>query len=268
MSKTYRYPGLVATILFISSSVVAAPIWQGPYIGAYFGAGFGNNDTTTNIGTVTDLSYFTNANNIAIVNQSGSWTKHPISLIGGIQAGHDWSWQQMVFGVIVDYGTLSLSSSNHVPNITFLDNSDQYSIYTSIKTNWLFTLRARLGYQTIIYAQPTLFYLTSGMAMTQLKVANVYTDNSSLAGAGSGYLAENQIGWALGAGIEVLAYCNMSVSLEYLYVQIPSATTEAFISNTAEGFGIPALSLTNPFNTRGKFYGNLIKITMNYRFNE
>lgn len=258
---------IVVSLFSISAPVLANQLpWQNPYVGVYLGGGFGNNHVSTNTGSDTNTSYFTTSADINAVNSAGGWQKEPNAMIMGLQMGHDWIWNQMAYGVALDYGTLPLSSSSTV-NSTYPDNSDKYSIGTSISTNWLFTLRGKLGYPKML-KYPSLFYLTGGMALTKLKVSHHFNDNSSLAGAGVSDSAQNQIGWTIGAGIDVAAFKHTSVNLEYLYIDMPSIKTTSSISNTQAGFGIPEQSLISPFSTQGKFYANLLKIGLNYRFDE
>ncbi|MCL5272245.1 MAG: outer membrane beta-barrel protein [Gammaproteobacteria bacterium] len=240
--------------------------WQGPYVGVFLGGGFGNNHMFTNAGSVTDTSYFTTLADINAVNNDGTWSQHPGTAIAGIQAGHDWAWKQIAYGVVLDYGTVRLSSSS-IRNNTYLDNSDQYSIDTSMQTNWLFTLRGRLGYAPQLYL-PSLLYLTGGMAVTQLKASNDFSDNSAFSGIGSSNVSQNQIGWTAGAGIEVAAFNHVSVNFEYLYVEVPSITTTGSISNSEGGFGIPVQSMRNSLSTTTNFHANLFKVGLNYRFDE
>lgn len=262
-----------ASLLLISSTITFAATntttthWQGPYIGAYLGGGFSNNHLSTDTGNVTDTSYFTNSADINAINNAGTSTQHPSQLIAGIQAGHDWTWQQMVYGVATDYGTMPLSSSYNVNNAAYPNSADTYSVSTSMNTNWLFTLRGRIGYQTTL-RWPSLLYVTGGMAITQLTVNNTFSDTSPLTGTAHNSASENQIGWVLGAGIEIMSFSHASIDLEYLYVKVPNVKVTSALTNTADGFGIPAQSLTNPFSTSAEFHANLLRLGLNYRFDE
>lgn len=80
------------------------------------GGGFGNNHGSTNVGSVTNTSYFTTSAAINAVNNAGTWQKEPNTTIIGLKMGHDWVWKQIVYGATLDYGSLSLSSSNEVHN--------------------------------------------------------------------------------------------------------------------------------------------------------
>jgi outer membrane immunogenic protein len=252
--------------IIIPEALAATHTWQGPYIGAYLGGGFGTNQVSTDAGTVTDTSYFTTQADINSVNNAGTWSQNPNSLIGGIQAGHDWVWKQFVYGVVADYSVVPLKSSRTV-NGLYSDNSNQYSVYTSISTNRLFTLRGRLGYETML-RWPALLYITGGAAITKLYIRHNFSDNSAFVGMSESNTAENQIGWTAGAGIELASFGHASVDIEYSYVHMPSVKTTSSITNTQDGFGIPIQSLTNSFSTTGKFHASLLKIGLNYRFDE
>ncbi len=255
------------SLLAIPVSVLATTLpWQGPYVGIYLGGAFGNSETYTSAGSVTNTSYFATSTDINAVNNAGTWTKEPAAVIVGIAAGHDWVWNQMVYGIALDYGSMSLNSSNAMTN-SYPDNSAQYSVDTSMQTNWLLTLRGRLGYQTALKL-PALLYMTGGMAMTQLKVSNHFNDNSSLVGAGSNSTHQDQIGWTVGTGIEIAAFHHGSVDIEYLYVDVPSVSTISTIYNTQGGFGISEQSFGSPFATTVNFSANLVRVALNYRFDE
>jgi len=256
---------LLSSIL-LTTTFAASANWQGPYIGAYLGSGYGNNHINTSVGAVTGNSYFATNADINTINNAGTWTKNPNTEIVGIQIGHDWIWKQMIYGIAMDYGALPLSSSQRISTF-YSSNSDQYSLFTSMSTHQLFTLRGRLGYQTDVY-WPSLFYLTGGAAITKLNVKNSFSDNSAFAGRGENQTTENQIGWTVGAGIELASFGNASLNIEYLYVRMPSVKTSSLISNTQEGFGIPLQSLTSPLTTTGQFHASLIRFGLNYRFDE
>lgn len=271
MTIKYRqhilYPAFTVLLLSASSTgFTATQNWQGPYAGAFLGGGFGNNHVSTDAGTITSSSYFTTTADVNAVNTAGTTRNTPSSAFFGILAGHDWVWKQMVYGVVADYGALPLSSSTSVSKV-YPDNTDTYSVYTSMSTNWLFTLRGKLGYQTS-YQWPGVLYLTAGMAMTKLKVNNSFSDNSSLSGLGGTSHSENQIGWTVGAGYELASFGHATLDLEYLYVSVPSVSANSSIYNSVAGFGVPVQSQSSPFSSSGSFHTSLLRLGLNYRFNE
>ncbi len=252
---------------FFAPTFAETPLWQGPYMGVYVGGGFANIQASTGTGAITNTSYFATPANGSAVNGSGSWTQHPSSAIAGIQVGHDWVLKRFVYGVVTDYSATPLRSSKSLNNIAYPD-VDTYAIDTSVNLNWLFTLRGRLGYQQNIIRWPSFVYATAGMALSQFNVSNHFGDTSSFAGTGSGSSAGNQVGWTAGGGVAFAVFPKMSVNVEYLYVHWPPLRTTNTISNTQAGFGIPEESLNSPFSTIGRISANLIKIGLNYRFDE
>lgn len=265
MPTLNRVTSSLFVILLISpmTATAAAPTWEGSYLGVNLGGVFGDTKTSTNVGAASNTSYL-GAADINAVTAAGTFEQHPSSVIVGLQAGHDWLWKQMVYGVILDYGMFSLNSNNSTTN-TYSDLSGQYTVNTAVSTNWLFTLRGRLGYP-IVVRWPSLVYVTGGMAMTNLKVSNTFRDNTDLEGAGGSHHSQNQLGWTAGLGMELAAFKHGSIDLQYLYVNIPSSETSTSITNEQGGFGIPEASLTSPFVTTGQLYANLVKISLNYRF--
>ena len=266
----HNFPYLVASLLVLSmpSSVLANTYnWQGPYVGAYLGSAIGTLQMSTNAGNVSDSTYFTTIADLNAVNIAGSWTQKPRKMTVGIQAGHTWVWNQLAYGVVSDYSTMQLNSSR-VANNNYIDNiPDQYFVSTSMRTNWLFTLRGRLGVHSELYL-PSLIYFTGGMAISQLNVGNNFIDTSAFAGTGSSDISQYQIGSALGGGIEVAAFKHVSVNFEYLYIRLPSVKTTGTISNTEGGFGVPVQSLNSSFASATNFHANVYKIGLNYRFDE
>lgn len=267
INKNLSYLFLFICCFMPNKTVLAAQsTWQGSYLGAYLGGAFGHNYTAADVGTVTDSSYFSTSTNINAVNDTGTSAQNPNAFIGGIQAGHDWAWKRMVYGVALDFGSFSLNGSNERNNVLYPASTDTYSIKTSIQSDWLLTLRGRLGFETRMH-WPSLFYTTAGMAISKLQINNNFSDNTTLAGAGNIHDNIDEIGWTAGLGVDVAAMKNLFLNIEYLYVDIPTVVTTGSISNTAAGFGILIGSQTSPFTTNNYLHANLLKLGLNYHFN-
>ncbi len=266
-SIRYIYSALfVASVLTPVMAAAETSPWQGNYVGIFMGGGFGSNQVSTNAGTAAG-TYFANFTNptadINAVNNSGSYTDHPSSALMGVQAGQDWAYNHMVYGVVMDFTSLPLSSSQSSSG-SYPDGLGQYSESASMKVNWLFTLRGRVGYATKIHDLPSLFYLTTGPALTQVDMSNSFSDTSALQGVGGTSTSSYQLGWTVGAGLELLTFNHISIDLEYLYVQMASASAVSTIYNSASSFGTSSGS--NPFTTNGKLRASLLKLGLNYRF--
>jgi outer membrane immunogenic protein len=108
----------------------------------------------------------------------------------------------------------------------------------AISARWLDTVRLRAG-QSFDRFMP---YITGGLAL-----GGVRASNSVFATANS-----TQVGWTVGAGIELGISRNLSAKLEYLYVDLGS-----FDCGLSCGLGVPEnIGLT----------ANVIRAGLNYKF--
>lgn len=243
----------------------SSPSWNRPYLGGFIGGALGKYKTQTSAGSVSDTSYFSSIGDINSIQQSSTLSVYPHSFIVGIKGGEDWVWKNLILGTVLDFASFPQHATSQT-GTTYSDASGSYALNATLKTDWLFTLRARAGLPFHRWWD-NLVYATAGMAMTRLTVANAYSDNTLFLGTESSSLAANQIGWTVGGGLECAINQNLSLVTEYLYVNIPSLTTTGTLSNTVAGFGIPANSLSNPLATKATLNSNLIRVGANYRFN-
>jgi outer membrane immunogenic protein len=96
------------------------------------------------------------------------------------------------------------------------------AISHSVRSTWLDTLRGRAG---IVTWDNAFFYVTGGAAFTAIQ--------DSVSGGGFGASATSNVtGWTVGGGVEFWPFQNLSLKVEYLFVQFPTIA-EAF--NTVPG---------------------------------
>jgi outer membrane immunogenic protein len=151
--------------------------------------------------------------------------------IGGAQFGLNYQIGNVVWGFEGDFdGTMATKS------ITAGISTG------SAQIPWIGTFRGRLGYAFDQY----LIYATAGGAATQL-VSNV-----NVGAIGSAQTTNTHGGWTAGGGIEAAVNRNLSVRLEYLYVDTGNI-------NVAQ-VGPPVVTVT------GRLQDNLVRAGFNYRF--
>jgi outer membrane immunogenic protein len=114
----------------------------------------------------------------------------PAGFVGGLNAGANWQWGNVVFGLETD--------------ISYSGVDDGISGY-KWELDWYGTTRARLGYAWDRF----LPYLTGGVAYGR----GTYTIWGEKADA-------NHVGWTIGAGVEGAITQNWSAKVEYLYVDL------------------------------------------------
>jgi outer membrane immunogenic protein len=141
----------------------------------------------------------------------------PSGLMGGGQFGYNWQNGQFVFGGETD---LQLSSAD-----------DTFAPY-KFSNPWFGTLRARVGYAL----NNILFFGTGGLAYGDVKgELNALTETKT------------ELGWTIGAGMEVGFTPNWSAKAEYLYMDL----------------GDRAYSITGVNNG---FSSSVLRFGLNYHF--
>jgi outer membrane immunogenic protein len=179
--------------------MVAAPVpfsWTGFYVGGNVGYGW----SEVKPGTVSfydPVSVF--AGSIDGINYS------PKGVIGGVQAGYNFQFNNMMLGLEIDYSATGIKGAVYNPT---------GSTSTS-KIDGLATARARAG----LVIDRTLIYATGGLAVAHTKttlddyyVGYVITTSD----------AATYVGWTVGAGAEFALSPNWTVKAEYLYADLGS----------------------------------------------
>lgn len=252
MKKTLTY-SLIAAALAVASSSAMAQDWTGFYIGAYAGDTITRDDDAEIVQFDTNLDG--NFNNS--VNTSGGANAFSPGFCNGaangptpgagcdgndggsdygFRAGYDWQRDQMVYGVVLEYG-----NSDFRDAVTAFSTTPAY--YTMLrKVDDVMAIRARVGF-AFGDDDRNLIYGTGGYAS-----ANV--ENYFLTSNGVNTFDSNgdtdADGYQLGVGFERMFGDNFSVGLEYLHsnldddgaitrAQGPAPATNPFILVNAAG---------------------------------
>jgi len=220
----------------------ASPSFAGAYIGLNAGAAWGSSDYSTNPGCASSgvnavfCEVGASEANGAAVGSLGTGSLSSSGFTGGIQAGYNWQSGNIVFGGEGDFGAFNLSKSAS-PGGTFPEPflGTAFNLNESMSTDWLITLRGRLGYTV---TPQLLLYGTAGLALTDFKFSSGYSDNAIDAtfpgGTGSTRVSNVVTGWTIGGGGEWLMDGCWSIKAEYLYVDFGSTNMPVALSNTED----------------------------------
>jgi outer membrane immunogenic protein len=256
----------VAVIGFASVASAAPPYnWTGFYFGGHVGYGWGENKTSVTPGGawVGDIDW-------ANVNAAATSTLKPDSILGGAQFGYNHQFNNILVGIEADFSYLALKKSYNSGNIggIGLDPATGYfSVSTDAKTDWLMTLRPRLGF----VSDTMLVYVTGGLAIAQttysqaINFLNAATiddiPHTTLSGgANAGTVKSTNVGWAAGAGAELAFSKNWSTKVEYLHADLGS---QSFNSSFVE-----PVAPNRTFNVSHsvKTTVDMVRLGLNYRF--
>ena len=149
------------------------------------------------------------------------------ALVGGT-AGYNMQLGGFIVGIEGDIGASFAKGSTATNCVTTCETSN----------HWLGTLRGRLGYAFDRF----LPYVTGGASFGDIK--------GTVASGGS--FSATNVGWNVGGGLEYAFVDNWSAKLEYLYVDLGTATCGA------------GCSTTNPFDVT--FSTQIVRGGLNYKF--
>lgn len=251
--------------------VYAAPIftWSGFYVGLNAGVGFRSDSERR-----ADYVYADNPNgplagwvgpvntDLAIFGRSRGNDK--TGFTGGAQIGYNWQFGSMVVGLEADINYLDHGNNNNgyfIPNV----GGSPYDLTVAggrRGSNWFGTIRPRIG----VAFDRTMIYATGGLAYGGGGKGRSYAE---LTDANGGFVAEwigahrssNNWGWTLGAGVEHAFSHNLSLKLEYLYVDLDRGGHNRLVSPQA-GFS----NLVGVRNNGGDNSFHVVRAGVNYRF--
>ena len=197
-----------------------APVinWTGFYVGGNLGGVVENASGTSN---------FTDTTPNPPNPQSNSFTN--TSFLGGVQAGYNWQFAPLwVAGIEADWDWTNTGYNfcrqTSVSSVACSDNGFGFETINS-KTDWLATLRGRLG----VTWGNWLFYGTGGAAWGRINTT--LSLNCTALGCGESSIAAvsasssagtTAAGWVAGLGAEWMFAGNWSVRAEWLHVDLGS----------------------------------------------
>jgi len=217
----------------------ASPItpwsWTGFYVGANVGAVWGRNSVSDDLSSTA----FWIAGGSSV---PGTLDADSTGVIGGLQAGYNWQYASVVFGI---EGDISLSSLDHTVTTTTSIGGGPDSYRSELST--LGTIRGRVGWAF----DRLLLYGTGGGAFARLKTE--YVDPPSVTGFTISPRS-NVTGWTAGGGFEYAFTDHWIAKAEYLHVWFPDRSETLILG--------PGASYT--FNFRDSF--DIVRVGVNYKF--
>jgi outer membrane immunogenic protein len=222
-------------------AVAAVYNWTGFYVGANAGYGVGRGHTSE-----TDLGV---AGITPPLLSNDSFKLLPAGGLAGAQFGYNWQINNIVLGAEVDWQGTRQSDSACVESCV-LPTEQATTLRQSL--DWFATARGRVGYAFDAW----LWYVTGGAAWGRTHSNITFNDGSDLGSAASD---RTRAGWIAGTGIETALIGNWSAKLEYLYMDLGSAT-ESFTLPLSNGF------VVLNFTGRTEFRDNIFRAGLNYKF--
>jgi outer membrane immunogenic protein len=209
-------PALAADVIYDeppapAPMVEAAPQynWSGLYVGGQAGVAFNRDSGAFS----SDTSGFNGGNDDS---NSG--------FIGGGHIGYDYQMGNFVIGAVADLNYIDAESNTSYTLPTGIATTQTFGSDQDI--NYVGTVRAKAGYAMDRF----MVYATGGLAYADID--NNYSGGSTYTnGAGTTFdvsarTDNDDIGYAVGGGFDVLATQNVSFGLEYLYTDLGESSVD------------------------------------------
>jgi outer membrane immunogenic protein len=248
--------GARAPVYKAPAPVAAVYNWSGWYVGVNAGGEWGR--FSANSSTIfSPTGYFATTSPGAIA-VAGAQSSKPTGATAGGQIGYNWQSGPALLGLEADFGYFGLKGSSSGTGIYPCCAPTGFTVNSSVKTDWLLTVRPRLGYAVDNW----LLYVTGGLAVTELKGNFRFTDTFATASE-SGSLSNTKTGWAAGGGAEWALSGPWSMKLEYLHVDFGKTSGT---STNLTAFTPPIAFPTNVFTHSVSLKSDIVRVGLNYRF--
>lgn len=260
---TYRLL-LIATSAVCLSAATASRAqevnWSGFYIGANLGGSWGDVSMNTHVSPGVGPIVIPPVD-VTQINQTPGPNSNKSGFTGGVQGGFNWQSDSLLLGIETDWGFMDID--NHRTNVyqSLVQVTPPivgppppvptYTLEQRAQTNWIWTLRPRLGY----VSGPWMIYGTAGLATTSIDLETKYSDTRIPPNSGSVSDSKSKWGWAAGLGGAYAFTPEWSVRGEWLYADFGSVR-DNFVSTN--GFAV--------LTSEAKVRANLLRLGVDYKF--
>jgi outer membrane immunogenic protein len=231
------------------------PLWGGWYIGGNIGGVWGEGSATlrTTPGPGGGGPTINPLDVTAINGGTISGSKSNSGFTGGIEGGYNWVSNDWLIGIESDWGFMDIDngSSRTVQSPVLINPQITYTLTQDVKTDWIWTLRPRLGF----ISGSWLFYGTVGLAVSEVKSSLHFHDNALTPHVVSHDDNGTQTGWIGGLGVGYAFSPEWSFKGEWLYTDFGTVSSSG---TGPDGF----VTLKSDASVRG----NLFRVGVDYQF--
>ncbi|MFD2236398.1 outer membrane protein [Aureimonas populi] len=208
-SAAFVTPAMAADVIYEEPMAPAAPIafepaftWTGFYAGGQAGVAFNPDSGPFELGS----SAFVGGNDDG-----------DAGFIGGVHVGYDYQINNFIVGAVADISYIDAEST------AFYGLPGSTSTFGSTsEIDFVGTVRAKAGFAADRFA----IYATGGLAYAD--ISHTFSGPAAIDIGGSTYAVSvsedtDDVGYAVGAGVDYLVTQNFSVGVEYLYHDLGSS---------------------------------------------
>ena len=233
--------------------VVPLFTWTGCYVGVNVGGAWPKFDVTYTQGG----AYLTTVDpaDVALAEGVGSSTVTPRAFTGGGQAGCNYQVSGLLLGIETDinylHTTAVFGASGTLPVA-----GTPVAATADVSTDWLYTLRGRVG----LAVDRGLFFVTGGLAAGNINFSETFFHSlfpsPAAASFETGSVSQRRTGWTVGGGLEYSLTDHWLAKIEYLYVNLGS------VSFTSANNVNPAYTAMHSVDIKE----SILRVGVNYKF--
>jgi outer membrane immunogenic protein len=239
-----------------ASLAAASPAWaqdaySGFYAGANLGVTWGDTSSSLSVRPGTGALVIPPADVALLNGPISSGDDNDARFTAGVEGGYNYRMGNVLMGIEADFGAFDISEDKSKTYRSLVLTSPQvdYTLRQSVSTDWVWTVRPRLGY---VYG-PWLFFGTAGLGVTDATLDTTYADNRG--GRAEFSTSETKTGFVGGFGAAYAFGPNWSVKGEWLHADFGKVDGSRASAN---GFAV--------VSAEGKVKANLLRIGADYQF--
>jgi outer membrane immunogenic protein len=243
-------------VLLAFGAANAQSDFTGFYVGGNGGGAFGRFKVDTSP-VFSPTGYFASTSTPAITAASNQKIQPNGFNASGV-VGYSHQWNNFVFGLEADFGSMDLSGSTTVTQTYPCCAPTAFTVTQTAKTSWMFSMRPRVGFAFGHF----LVYETAGVAFTNVKYTGLFTDTFATAHENA-TIDDTRPGYILGGGGEYRLSHHFSIKGEYLY----SGFGQSSVTSTNLTAFTPPISFpTNVFTHTVNLQAHIVRGGVNFRF--
>ncbi len=243
----------VASAASVADAQTTTPdIWTGPYVGANVGGTWGDTSLRATAAPGSGAVVIPPGDVAEILGTPVTTNSSTAGFTIGGELGYNWQQDHWLLGIETDGGAFDIRQQrNHTFQSTALVNPPIFfTISQNVKTDWMWTLRPRVGYAW----GPWLAYITGGLAVTDARISAAYADTRVPANVASFTFSSTRTGGVVGLGGAWMFAPGWSGKIEYLYSDFGKASGSVPVGNFAV------------FTSSANIRANVVRTGIDYKF--
>jgi outer membrane immunogenic protein len=211
--------------------------WAGFYAGVIAGGAWSNSDADARLSTNSSAPIPANpiaGGDITAINSANVKahydSRHHNTFTGGLEAGYNYVMSNgLLVGIETDISIFDIKGSRTrtVQSPLLINPPITYTVHQSANTDFLWTLRPRIGYSM----DKVLIFASAGLALTETHYKASFVDSRTSANSVIYSNSGTRTGWTIGGGAGYAFTQHISVKGEYLYQDFGSSRASGTSAN-------------------------------------